>query len=323
MRCSALPSSTNTTVLLGRPSTTTTPRPDVALAFFTSARDASTGAGSRIRAKGGSSAQTRFSPVFLLSALSVLCFCERRLSHDPPCLRGFRGASMNANTTSASWKQLDRAKSLDLAHDEKLSGHSVGAGRLRLKTLAARPVQVAGGSWPLPSRADIGLDLEAVLGNRIGHDSLLVVENLQTFDDIHEVGTDVMGALADRNPLVLYRGDAQGGARADAVHALIERTTLPVYAFVDFDPAGLIIASAFPRLDQLLSPELVKLESLIRTSGITRRYLEQVAAASHALERLESDPRIGPMWEVIRRVGKALPQEYFHRRHTQNVRRSI
>lgn len=228
-----------------------------------------------------------------------------------------------ATTTSASWKQLDRAQSLGLAHDEKLSGHSVGAGRLRLKTLAGRPLQVAGGSWTLPARADIGLDLEAMLGSRIGHDALLIVENLQTFDDIHEVDPNVTGVLADRDPLVLYRGDAQGGTRADAVHALIERTVLPVYAFVDFDPAGLIIASGLPRLDQVLSPELLKLEALIRTNGISQRYLEQVAAASHALERLESCPRIAPLWGAIRRVGKALPQEYFHRRPTQNVRRSI
>jgi hypothetical protein len=241
-----------------------------------------------------------------------LVFSEKDKSEIGRILQGEMGIEPST-TTSASWKQLDRSQSLGLAHDEKLSGHSVGAGRLRLKTLAERPLQVAGGSWTLPSRADLGLDFEAVLGNRIGHDALLVVENLQTFDDIHEVGSDVMGVLADRDPLVLYRGDAQGGARADAVHALIERTVVPVYAFVDFDPAGLIIASGLPRLDQVLSPELRKLETLIQTSGITQRYLVQVAAASYALERLESDPRIASLWDVIRRVGKALPQEFFHR----------
>ena len=75
---------------------TTHRRPDVALAFFTSARHASPGAGSRIRAKGGICPKTLVSAVFPLSALSVLCFCERRLSHDPLDLRGFRDASMNS-----------------------------------------------------------------------------------------------------------------------------------------------------------------------------------------------------------------------------------
>ena len=78
-----------------KPSTTTHRRPDVALAFFFSARHASTGAGSRIRAKGGIGTKTPVSAVVPLSALSVLCFCERRLSHDPQCFRGFPAASLN------------------------------------------------------------------------------------------------------------------------------------------------------------------------------------------------------------------------------------
>ncbi len=266
---------------------------------------------SRIRASKGLRAFCEEYNLGMMQGAS-LAFSENDKTEIGRILHGEMGIDP-ATTTSASWKQLDRAQSLGLAHDEKLSGHSVGAGRLRLKTLAGQPLQVAGGNWRLPSRADLGLDLEAVLGSRIGHDALLVVENLQTFEDIHEVGTDVTGGLAGLNPLVLYRGDAQGGARADAVHALIERTTLPVYAFVDFDPAGLVIASGLPRLDQVLSPEFVKLEALIRTSGITQRYLVQVAAASYALERMESDPRIASLWDVIRRAGKALPQEFFHR----------
>lgn len=91
MRYPVLLPSTNTTSCLGRLSTTTNRRPDIALAFFHSARDASPGAGSRIRAKGVLLAQTRYSPVFPLSLLSVLFFCERRLSRDPQCLCGFRG----------------------------------------------------------------------------------------------------------------------------------------------------------------------------------------------------------------------------------------
>lgn len=215
-------------------------------------------------------------------------------------------------TTSASWNQLDRASSLNLAHDEKLSGHSVGAGRLRLKTLKGQPLQVAGGNWPLPPRADLGLDLEAVLGRAIGHDALLIVENLQTFDDIQDVATDVMAPLANLNPLVLYRGDAQGGARTDAVHALIAQTTLPVHAFVDFDPAGLVIAANLPRLDRVLAPRLDALAATVRAHGLVSRYLDQVAKANLALHRLEADPRIAPLWEVIRGAGKGLPQEYFH-----------
>jgi len=99
--------------------TTTNRRPDVALAFFYSARRASAGAGSRFCAKGGYYPKTPVPAVFPLSALSVLCFCERRLSHDPQCLRGLRAASMNGKSGgggdrrwSHRWPVATRRKSI-------------------------------------------------------------------------------------------------------------------------------------------------------------------------------------------------------------------
>lgn len=53
-------------------------------------RYANTGAASWIRAKGGSGPGTPIPVVLPLSALSVLCFCERRL---PPGVRHQRGFS--------------------------------------------------------------------------------------------------------------------------------------------------------------------------------------------------------------------------------------
>ncbi|SCX55335.1 hypothetical protein [Nitrosospira sp. Nsp1] len=221
-----------------------------------------------------------------------------------------------AMTTSESWKHLGRSQSLQLARDEKFAGRSVGAGRLRLKTLPGQTLHVAGGSWDLPLRTDLGLDLEVVLGHEIGHDALLVIENLQTFDDIHDVDVAVMDSLPARDPLVIYRGDTQGGARTDAIHTLIESTILPVYAFVDYDPAGLVIASGLPRLAKVLAPSLHDLGVLIQMHGIAKRYLEQVATASHVLQQFKADSRIAPLWSVIHAAGKGLPQEYFHSRST-------
>ena len=217
-------------------------------------------------------------------------------------------------TTVDSWKGLGRAESLMLATDEKLTGHAVGDGRLRVKALPGSVLKVSGGRWVLPDRSDLGTDLRAVLGNEIGHDALLIIENLQTFDDIHTVDSEVMGNLSAHDPLVIYRGDTQGGARADAVHALISGTGLPVIAFVDFDPAGLVIASSLPRLDMILAPPLQELAKIIRARGIAKRYLEQVATAAHAMQRIQGDARTAPLWYVIHAAGKALPQEYFHRR---------
>ena len=65
----------------GRPSATTFQRPDIALAFFTPARNPSVGAGFAFRAKRQPPPGTLFFEGFSPSVLSVLCFCESRLSH--------------------------------------------------------------------------------------------------------------------------------------------------------------------------------------------------------------------------------------------------
>ena len=64
----------------GRPSATFQ-RPDIALAFFMPARNPSFGAGFAVRAKRPPPPGTLFSEGFSPSVLSVLCFCESRLSH--------------------------------------------------------------------------------------------------------------------------------------------------------------------------------------------------------------------------------------------------
>lgn len=222
-------------------------------------------------------------------------------------------------TTHDSWDSLDRAQSLRLSHNEKLSGRTIGLGRLRLKSLSEHSLCVAGGCWQLPMGGDLGVSIDAVVDSDIGHNAFLIVENLQTFQDIHLVDTRVMNALTGLNPLVLYRGDPQGGARADAVHSLIERSVLPVYAFVDYDPAGMIIAASLPRLDKILAPDLHELFTLIRDNGIVNRYLDQVAAANHVIHQFSNNPCISQLWQVIHAAGKALPQEFFHSEKIPNA----
>ena len=60
---------------------TTFQRPDIALAFFTSARNPSVGAGFAFRAKRPPPPDALVFGGFSPSVLSVLCFCESRLSH--------------------------------------------------------------------------------------------------------------------------------------------------------------------------------------------------------------------------------------------------
>lgn len=223
-------------------------------------------------------------------------------------------AGVDAGTvTPKTWAGKGRAESLNLAKDEKLAGGVVDEGRIRVKALRGRSVSVCDRQLPLPAGGDLGIEVEMVLGSPILHDGILLVENKQTFNEIWDVEEGLLLSADFSNPLVLYRGDAEGGARADAANRLITSTSVPVHAFVDFDPAGMVIATGLPRLDKLVSPDLTELVRLLDDRGLSDRFLEQLAATPMALEKLEVDPLIGPIWAVIKKAGKALPQEFFHR----------
>lgn len=240
-----------------------------------------------------------------------LLFSERDKTEIASILKG--GAGIDASTTRPdSWDGLTRAESLCLGRNEKLAGGVVAKGRVQLKALRGHDLSVCGKLFLLPDTADLGLDLEVVMEDATGHDSILLIENKETFNDVWRVREDLLNCVSGTNPLVVFRGDANGGSRADAVHRLIALLDLPVFAFVDFDPAGMVIASALPRLDAMVSPGLSELKAMVREHGLVERFMMQVAAAKVSLERLESHPAIGPVWNVIRNEGKGLPQEAFH-----------
>lgn len=246
-----------------------------------------------------------------------LLFNERDKEEIAQVLKGRMG--IDASTTFPdSWDGLTRSESLNLGKNEKLVGGVVGEGRLQVKALRGRKLSVCGEQWALPDRAELGLDLAAVLESPISHHSILLVENKQTFHEIWRVQERLLSGVYETNPLVVFRGDAEGGARADAVNHLIASVDIPVFAFVDYDPAGMVIAGALPRLDKVVAPDLGELGRLLDTYGLSDRFMDQLAAAKLSLERLRSDPVIGPIWNVILSTGKGLPQEFFH--STSNCR---
>jgi len=243
---------------------------------------------------------------------SSLVIDERDKAEIALLLNGNMG--IDAHTTYPdSWDRLNRSEGLNLAKDEKLAGRAVGEGRIQAKALRGRDLSVCGERLALPEGADLGLPVKAVLGSPIQHDGILLVENKLTFHEIWHVREDLLTDGPLFNPLVVFRGDAEGGSRTDAVHRLIAETDVPVHAFVDFDPAGMVIASVLPRLDRLVCPDFGELSGLLEAHGLAERFMKQLAAARITLEQLESDSIIGPVWGVIRNAGKGLPQEFFHR----------
>lgn len=84
---------------------------------------------------------------------------------------------------------------------------------------------------------------------------------------------------------------------------------MPVAAFVDYDPKGLVIANGLPRLERIISPPLLRLRELLETKGLSDRYLLQVPYCQPLLDRSEGPVR--ELWAVLHAAGRALPQEHF------------
>lgn len=136
-----------------------------------------------------------------------------------------------------------------------------------------------------------------------GVDRLLVVENLETFRQIERYA---WVGFAPHNILVVFRGD-RGLSAADSA-LLLRLRTEPVWAFFDFDPAGLGMASSLPRLERLVLPPADWLAA--RLDGDRQRELYDGSAGQWAgmLEQV-SVPQITQAWALMRERRAGLTQE--------------
>jgi hypothetical protein len=216
---------------------------------------------------------------------------------------------VDSTTPREAWHGRTRAEALALANDEKLAGGAVKRHRVAIKALRpGQPIRVNGQSLVLPPRGHLDLDLQELTD--IGaHDSIVVVENWEAFNEINRAAAVL--AFPGDQPLVVWRGDTSA-TRADAMLEFVQRMTPPVAAFVDYDPAGLLIAARLPRLAAIIAPPDHELERLLQEKGLPERYLEQLAGCQAALDR-ETNPLIVHLWGLFRRAGRALPQEHWVR----------
>ena len=216
-----------------------------------------------------------------------------------------RAEGIDPNTDPAAWDQLSRARALDLGPNEKFTSAPVKRHRVAVKALPGRPVRLAGEALLLPPACHLDLDGQTA-ASLLAHDSALLVENWECFNRVHAIDLDL--TLAGQNPLVVWRGDSSD-TRADQALALLLALDVPVWAFVDYDPAGLLIADGLPRLAGILSPDSERLErDLIQ--GLPERYQEQLAMAAAALNASVHEP-VRRLWAIIRHYGRALPQERY------------
>lgn len=209
-------------------------------------------------------------------------------------------------TPPDAWDGLTRAESLALGRDEKWADGPARRDRVAVKALPGRPLRIGHDSLMLPPSCHLEAAALEIVGG-VRHDTILLVENWECFDRIHEIRLDF--SAAGPNPLVLWRG-GNGEARADASQNLLRALNRPVWAFVDYDPAGLVIAATLPGLRGIIAPETSVLAELLEKHGLEERYRTQLPAAAPSLDRAEH-PAVVFLWPILRQVGRALPQEIF------------
>lgn len=218
-----------------------------------------------------------------------------------------RSERINPETDPNAWDGLTRSEALDLGNNEKFASDPVRRRRVAVKALFPHlPVYLGGSPIYLPARCHIEIDSNEV--NVAQHDWLVVVENWEAFQDIHVAGTKLK--FPGTNPLIVWRGGA-AAVRADAMLEWVTGLEIPVSAFVDLDPAGLLIAGSLPRFSSVVSPGNEALKELFAAGhGRCDLYETQIARARASLAKFTS-PEIVELIRLIVEFGKGLPQEYW------------
>jgi len=110
----------------------------------------------------------------------------------------------------------------------------------------------------LNSSLRVKVDNAVALCQRLNISQLIVVENLDSFDNVfaYSFSTNLQ-AIID-NSMVLYRGshDYSPAGRKRFFH-LIARLKVNVIAFTDLDPAGLMIANTLESCHSMIVPQLI------------------------------------------------------------------
>lgn len=143
------------------------------------------------------------------------------------------------------------------------------------------------------------------VGRRISCDRLLLVENLETFRQLERYRWIHYQGLA---VLAVFRGDS-ALSTGEALKLVRERPE-PIWAFVDFDPAGLVIANSLPRdrLERIVLPGLSWLRQAAKTSRGRQLFDEQEPKARAGLDRAEH-PEVRAAWAEMRALRSGVTQE--------------
>lgn len=205
-------------------------------------------------------------------------------------------------------KDMSRSDRLAMATpNEKAGGGALKTGRVSLKSLPNKTLNVAGQTLSLPDGCHVDIDWRRVAYG-IGHDSIMLVENYEVFDRLHELAFDLPDDC--KNPLVIYRGD-KTESRLNNVKAFIDASDLPVLAFVDIDPKGLHIAVGYPRLIGIVAPDYAGLKATMDSPASARPdlYRLQLPGVGDYLRSIADNSPISALWQLLQQHRAGVVQE--------------
>ncbi len=205
-------------------------------------------------------------------------------------------------------KDMSRSNRLAMATpNEKAGGGALKTGRVSMKSLPNKTLNVGGRALSLPDGCHVDCDWRRV-ANGIGHDSIMLVENYEVFDQLHELAFDLPDDC--KNPLVIYRGD-KTESRLNNVKAFIDASDLPVLAFVDIDPKGLHIAVSYPRLIGVVAPDYADLKATMDSPASARPdlYRLQLPGVGDYLRSIADNSPISALWKLLQQHRTGVVQE--------------
>ena len=212
-------------------------------------------------------------------------------------------------------REMSRSDRLAAATpNEKAGGGPLKTGRISVKALAGKTLNIGGRTLPLPDGCHVDIDWHILSEGGAQHDAIMLVENYEVFDQVHQLHLNLPPAFI--NPLVLYRGD-KTESRLDNVKAFLEAMSLPVMAFPDIDPQGLLIACTCPRLVGILAPEQVDLERVLAspTSARADLFRSQLPGVGGSLRAIPKESPVSALWELLQKHRAGAVQERWLAEH--------
>lgn len=202
---------------------------------------------------------------------------------------------------------LSRSETLDYSPNEKAGRTPLKHLRVAIKAFPGQSMAIGGEPLALPPGSYLNVDWKR-LPTQTGHDCVVVVENFENFDALDRV----MIALPAKffRPLAVYHGDPQE-SRLDAVMALLKHLCLPVFAFMDADPAGLLMASRLPGLQGVIAPpdDILASQLTDPRTGRPDLFNDQYPVAAPVLRNLPAEHPCKAVWKLIAKHQAAVVQE--------------